>query len=691
MSNTWSNGTGLYISGDLAKLQNVRQNYGKNSVLLESHNAQYFAQAQAQVTAGGTLGGNVVLDGGEYLLPSTGWNVEAGLINIQGNNSSLNISGVDDANPGLLLTNTLGDNFPRRRTFNDFQLTGDIATGRAGNKTGIRVNSAPGRSVRAELSNVDVRYVKTGVSIGSAAYFLVFDNFQAQQCNICVRQESGAADNKENVVFLKSYLFNSDTLLQDNYGQIFRMYGCSLDFGGTLVDVNNTTAGHLELYGCHIEFDYGKNAGETNCPIRIAGNTAYHFKMFGGAIFYNDGTNARNPAWPALFQTASQNHMVLLRDVRAVSLGRIETNRTAQDCLSNPVSDQAGIFIVQNLHSTDFQLKDLPAAIGYRNSIDTSTANSRDPYLEFMHRTSWSTANYYNVTTTQGSTTATVPSTVGMTTGQLLNGNQYITANTSITVVDGTTITLSAAASGTGTASTMVSTVAPTRITTTDNSVVPNSSGAMWKIPAGCGVVRVALKNYDPRRRLAWSMFTNGSAAVGNVYIREMFASGATRVRQTGEARETAKTVTAITKASPGTVTSAAHGFANGDKVIFTIGTGMTELNNVTAIIGNVTTNTFDLLGVNTTSYTTFTSGTVTRIIGVLDLDVGRDTRTLTNSQYAPAIAGTNEWRRVSWKDCNTSAVVPRQQGDDVVVVEINTLGMTSGALYIDDFVVDPI
>lgn len=65
----------------------------------------------------------------------------------------------------------------------------------------------------------------------------------------------------------------------------------------------------------------------------------------------------------------------------------------------------------------------------------------------------------------------------------------------------------------------------------------------------------------------------------------------------------------------------------------------------------------------------------------------GRGPRTLTVSNYATTIAGANVWNRASWKDFNSSAVIPRQQGGDVVMVEINTNGMTSGMLYIDDFV----
>ena len=75
-----------------------------------------------------------------------------------------------------------------------------------------------------------------------------------------------------------------------------------------------------------------------------------------------------------------------------------------------------------------------------------------------------------------------------------------------------------------------------------------------------------------------------------------------------------AKTITAITKASPGVLTSNGHGFANGDEIfIYDVG-GMVELNGRNYRVANTATNTFtlvDLFGnaINTGGFTTFTSG----------------------------------------------------------------------------------
>jgi len=75
-----------------------------------------------------------------------------------------------------------------------------------------------------------------------------------------------------------------------------------------------------------------------------------------------------------------------------------------------------------------------------------------------------------------------------------------------------------------------------------------------------------------------------------------------------------AKTITGVTQASPGVITSNSHGFSDGDEIYITGVGGMTQLNERNFIVDNATTNTFtlvDLFGVavDTTSFTAFTSG----------------------------------------------------------------------------------
>lgn len=74
-----------------------------------------------------------------------------------------------------------------------------------------------------------------------------------------------------------------------------------------------------------------------------------------------------------------------------------------------------------------------------------------------------------------------------------------------------------------------------------------------------------------------------------------------------------AKTITAITKANPGVASSVAHGFTNGDFVLLTV-QGMHQLNGRVVRVANVAADTFQLEGIDTTSFDTFSSGTAEKI-----------------------------------------------------------------------------
>lgn len=81
----------------------------------------------------------------------------------------------------------------------------------------------------------------------------------------------------------------------------------------------------------------------------------------------------------------------------------------------------------------------------------------------------------------------------------------------------------------------------------------------------------------------------------------------------------TAKTISGITKAAPGVVSSTAHGFTNNDIVLLEV-QGMVELNGRLFKVVNVAADTFQLAGVDgttgidTTLYNTFSSGTVKKV-----------------------------------------------------------------------------
>lgn len=124
----------------------------------------------------------------------------------------------------------------------------------------------------------------------------------------------------------------------------------------------------------------------------------------------------------------------------------------------------------------------------------------------------------------------------------------------------------------------------------------------------------------------AWTL-TVKSAAVGvgapdNVTATQNGTTGSTTYEyvvlsvdvETGEESTpgwngTSKAITAITKANPAVVTATAHGYSDGDLVYIRDVGGMDEVTNRVFIIDGVTTNTFELQGVDSTNFSTYTGG----------------------------------------------------------------------------------
>jgi hypothetical protein len=159
-----------------------------------------------------------------------------------------------------------------------------------------------------------------------------------------------------------------------------------------------------------------------------------------------------------------------------------------------------------------------------------------------------------------------------------------------------------------------------------------------------------------------------------------------------GLVTQAAVTITGVTKASPGVVTAAAHGLENGDKVLLRSIGGMVELNNRIVTVANKTTNTFELSGINTTSYTTYTSGgTVNELIIVSTTYAADELQELSVAQYNDVMYITHKnhpIRKLS-RVSNTSWTLttvefttgPFRQinGDDekVMTITVRSIGVT--------------
>lgn len=133
--------------------------------------------------------------------------------------------------------------------------------------------------------------------------------------------------------------------------------------------------------------------------------------------------------------------------------------------------------------------------------------------------------------------------------------------------------------------------------------------------------------------------------ALGDEYLR-IVSDGA-------EIVESTKTITGATQANPVVITSAGHGYNNGDDVYIADIVGMTELNGRTFRVANKTANTFELtdfLGnnINGTAFTAYSSaGTASRVytvttpwdeLDLFDLNYAQsnDVLTVVHNDYAP-------------------------------------------------------
>lgn len=76
-----------------------------------------------------------------------------------------------------------------------------------------------------------------------------------------------------------------------------------------------------------------------------------------------------------------------------------------------------------------------------------------------------------------------------------------------------------------------------------------------------------------------------------------------------GTTKAAAKVITGISKANPAVVTSAAHGYANGEIVYISTVIGMTEINKKSFTVQNVAANTFELKDYDSSTNTAYTSG----------------------------------------------------------------------------------
>lgn len=100
-----------------------------------------------------------------------------------------------------------------------------------------------------------------------------------------------------------------------------------------------------------------------------------------------------------------------------------------------------------------------------------------------------------------------------------------------------------------------------------------------------------------------------------------------------------ALTVSAVTLANssdspPSSASSTSHGLSNGDYVVFTVTDGMVQLDGQAVRVYNVTTNAFELEGLDTSSYSAWTTGTCKKVTAFSTLSSAQN---VTMPNAAPA------------------------------------------------------
>lgn len=136
-----------------------------------------------------------------------------------------------------------------------------------------------------------------------------------------------------------------------------------------------------------------------------------------------------------------------------------------------------------------------------------------------------------------------------------------------------------------------------------------------------------------------WDDMANGTANIvttsagdGTNKITQISSNGVTPFTTSDASLYTAtnKTITAITKAANAQVTVTSHGLVAGDIVTFHGVVGMTQINTLTGVVQSVVDANNFTVNINSTSFTTYSSGGIANVIsgtttnnGVIGLTLG--------------------------------------------------------------------
>ena len=191
------------------------------------------------------------------------------------------------------------------------------------------------------------------------------------------------------------------------------------------------------------------------------------------------------------------------------------------------------------------------------------------------------------------------------------------------------------------------------------------------------------IKDSSAKVRLIEFEFSEEQAYVlelGNQYLRVY--------RDGGIVVESDFTITSITAANPGVVTtSASHGYSNGDHVYIEGCTNMPELNGRRFTVANQTATTFELSGEDTSSLTAATDGTVKKVYEVATPWATADLDALYFTQSADVlyvVHGDYEPRKIT-RTAHTTWTVSTLDGSKGPYLPLNATDVTMRLSSISD------
>lgn len=170
--------------------------------------------------------------------------------------------------------------------------------------------------------------------------------------------------------------------------------------------------------------------------------------------------------------------------------------------------------------------------------------------------------------------------------------------------------------------------VSPEMYARLDLSIYQRANGRVQNyivLPQGGLQFRNAFRHVRNTRNLGKARLIPFTFSEADTYIIEVTDKRLRFYRNFGAVLDSAtKNITDITKANPAVVTSATHGFTNGQEIFIAGIVGMKELNGQSFRVSNATTNTFELQdifgqNVNSTNFDAYASGGTANLIYGID------------------------------------------------------------------------